>query len=75
MYITIPIPIPNSKSQRFSIPIPSQCEDFLSKQGWVRAIPTGTSLLAIFSEDEYHGGYGGMDRANMDIPILIPIPS
>jgi len=39
------------KSREFpiSIPIPSQCGDFLSKRGQVRAIPMGTGLFAISS--------------------------
>jgi len=51
MYIPIPIPIPNWKSRGFPIPIPipSQCGDFPSKRGRVRAIPTGTGLFAISS--------------------------
>jgi len=46
-----PSPISNWKSRGFpiSIPIPSQCGNFPSKRGRVRAISTGTSLFAISS--------------------------
>jgi len=34
------------KKSRFPLPIPSQCGDFPSKQGRVRAIPTGRVYLS-----------------------------
>jgi len=49
IFIPILILIPNRKNRKFSIliPLPSQYEDFLSKQKQVRTIPTMTSLFAI----------------------------
>jgi len=52
------IPIPNWKSRGFLIPIPSQCGNFPSKRGQVRAIPTEANLFAISSGyAEYYNKY------------------